>query len=127
MKEFAFLKTVIMIILVFLIIILISVFYYVKKVNTKIIKDSAYQYIDVVETYVLRKMLENDELDGIYNIDKNGALNGNRLSMSSNSLPSGGFVEIKNSKVVSGCLTINNYKVEIENSNINSITKGKCD
>ena len=126
---FAFFKTIVVIIIVFLIIVSSVTYYYVKKLNTKIIRDSAYQYMDVVETRIIKEMLQQSifGFNGVYKISEDGSVANFKMKKYNSTLPTGGYLDIQNNKVINACLTIDNHKVEVENSKVTNITKGKCE
>ena len=94
--------------------------------------DSAYGYKDAVSKYYVSQMLDNPDLklSGDYKINKNGKLedeSGEEHSVAtSGTLPSNGYITIENNEIIGGCLTINDYKVDLNDKDATA-TKGKCE
>ena len=86
---------------------------------------SAYGFKDAIEKNYAKRLLNNNEqnLNGTYMIE-NGKLN-NQEILASGTKPSNGILTYENNKLVSGCLTIDGYKVQYQNDKFTA-TKGEC-
>lgn len=86
---------------------------------------SAYGFKDAVEKDYATKLLANNEqkLNGTYTIT-NGRLGNIDLPISGTK-PSNGSLVYQNNKLISGCLTIDGYRVEYQNDKFTA-TKGDC-
>ncbi len=86
---------------------------------------SAYGFKDAVEKNYVKKLLTSNEqdLNGTYTIT-NGKLGNTDLPISG-AKPSNGSLTYDNNKLVSGCLTIDGYKVQYQNDKFTA-TKGDC-
>lgn len=111
----------------FVLIITITTINYINKFNNKISKDIAYEYIDAVESMMIRQIMYGQNFNGTYKILENGNMDSYEISIRNDSKPTGGFLTITNNKVIEGCLDINNNKVEIKNYKVDSVKKGKCE
>ncbi len=87
--------------------------------------DSAYGFKDAIEKDYATKLLNNNEqkLNGTYTI-LNGKLGSIELPISGIK-PSNGTLTYQNNKLVSGCLTIDGYKVQYQDNEFTA-TKGDC-
>ena len=87
---------------------------------------SAYGFKEGVEKDYAKKLLNSNEqnLNGTYTIT-NGKINNQDVSISGTK-PSNGTLTYQNNKLVSGCLTIDGYKVQYQNDEFTA-TKGECD
>ena len=92
--------------------------------------DSAYGYKDAISKYYVSEMIDKQDLklDGSYKVTKDGFLTreGTEYKIStSGTAPSGGWISMENNKTTYGCLTIGDYKVQINDEDITA-TKGVC-
>ena len=92
--------------------------------------DSAYGYKDAISKYYLSEMIDNQnlKLDGAYSVDNGTLKKGSETPIqipTSGTAPSIGWIKIKENEVVKGCLTIGDYKVEINDKTVTA-TKGIC-
>ena len=87
---------------------------------------SAYGFKDAVEKDYTKNLLsiDNQKLNGTYMIS-NGKINNQEISISGTK-PSNGELKYQNNRLVSGCLTIDGYKVEYKNEKFNVSGKGDC-
>lgn len=97
----------------------------------EIVKDSFYGYSRAVSEFVYHNMMnkENVKLNGTYSILSNGNLfyDGTVYNISFDGVkPVGGELVYSNNELVSGCLTINSYKVLIVDGEVSSVIKGFC-
>ena len=91
--------------------------------------DSAYGYKDAISKYYVSEMIDNQDLklDGEYSVN-NGTLKNDKeshLISTSGTTPSVGWLNIIENEVTEGCLTIDDYKVELKDK-IVTAEKGKC-
>ena len=93
---------------------------------------SALGYTDAVEKYYVHSTKGNfsDEfsLEGEYIVD-GGVLKKDEEEHEievNGTIPEGGFVNVSNGVVVSGCLTIGKYAVIVEGEEVTSVTKNNC-
>ena len=94
---------------------------------------SALGYLDAIEKYYMENSRfgadENFELDGEYSIENGVLINDDDESHTINitgDAPSEGSIFVDRGQVVSGCMTINKYKVTITNGSPSQIEKGRC-
>jgi len=90
------------------------------------VKDSAYGYKDAIsKNYVSGMMEQNDIiLSGNYTVN-DGKLGEYDIPFSGTK-PTSGYLTYDNNVLTSGCLTIDDYKVEIENGEVKSVENGEC-
>ncbi len=91
-------------------------------------RSSAYGYMEGVNIFYSKELLKgsNFTLNGTLNVDENGYLEDNKIEVEG-TMAKGGHLTYNNGKVSEGCLTINEYKVSIENDEVTNIEKGSCD
>jgi uncharacterized repeat protein (TIGR02543 family) len=95
------------------------------------VKNSAYGYKDSINKYYISKMITepNYKIDGKYIINEEGNLIKENeiieIQVSGNK-PTGGELTYELQKIVSGCLTINEYKVFWNDNEVKKIEKGTC-
>ena len=87
---------------------------------------SAYGFKEGIEKDYAKRLLNNNtqNLNGTYTIT-NGKINNQDVSISGTK-PSNGTLTYQNNKLVSGCLTIDGYKVQYQNDEFTA-TKGDCE
>lgn len=97
----------------------------VDNAKEKAAVDSAYGYKDSIANSYLSSLLNDSDqvLNGTYTIS-NGNLNGNSIPFSGTA-PTNGSLTYQNNKLVSGCLTIDGYKVQFQNGKFEA-SKGEC-
>ena len=103
------------------------------------IKDSAYGYKDAVNKYYVSELYENEniKLNGTYLVENDGTMQGMDLTSNSytdkldisvsGTAPTGGYLNYENSILKDGCLTMDEYKVTIENGEVTKTEKGSCE
>lgn len=96
------------------------------------IKDSAYGYKDAINNYYISKLQtkEMNKLDGEYIILEQGQLLLDDKVYDipfTGTSPNGGYLNYKKNKIIDGCLTIEEYKVTLENDEIKTVEKGQCE
>lgn len=96
-----------------------------------IANDSAYGYKRAVDEYFYHKNINKEEikLNGVYKVSSDGSLyNDNETHQITvdGKAPQDGILLYNNSELISGCLTINKYKVTFENGLVTTIEKGSC-
>ena len=91
-------------------------------------RSSAYGYMEGVNIFYSKELLKgsNFTLNGTLNVDENGYLEDNKIEVEG-TMAKGGHLTYNNGKVSEGCLTINEYKVSIENDEVTNVEKGSCD
>lgn len=97
-------------------------------------KDSAYGYKDAVNKYYLERLIDNVDFkleDNYYFVNEDGNIVSSNYGFMydinvSGTNPKGGFFEYENNKITDGCLTIDDYKVNIENGEVTTVEKGSC-
>jgi len=95
------------------------------------IKDSAYGYKDAINKFYVTKLSENLSYDliGTYSITDNGRLSnetGVHEIPFSGTKPTGGYLTYENNILTSGCITMDEYKVAIEDGEVTIVEKGNC-
>jgi len=104
------------------------------------VKDSAYGYKDAINKYYVTDLSENPEsnlkLSGTYIVQEDGTLKGMNVEEKtytdnleiplSGTTPTGGYLNYENNTLKDGCLTIDEYKLTIENGEVKNTEKGKC-
>lgn len=96
------------------------------------IKNSAYGYKDSISKYYISNLSENSELklQGEYKISE-GKITGNGINniemQASGNVPKEGYLVYNNNILSNGCLVFEEYKVEILDGEINSVSKGNCE
>ena len=94
-------------------------------------KTSAQGYAKTIDEYVLKKQMNKEKinLNGEYNIDENGNLYNSFVEYNleyKGQKPKSGTLTFFDNELQSGCITINKYKVTIENGEVVSSEKGSC-
>jgi uncharacterized repeat protein (TIGR02543 family)/prepilin-type N-terminal cleavage/methylation domain-containing protein len=93
--------------------------------------NSAYGYKDAINKYYISQLITEPDyrIDGTYTIDEEGRLvKGSeilQIPLSGNK-PNGGELTYELQKIMSGCLTINGYKVFWNDNNVEKAEKGIC-
>ena len=93
---------------------------------------SALGYIDAVEKFYVdetQKNVDNDiVMNGNYDVTNGSLSNGNDdyYIKTKGVVPSNGYLAIKNGDVLSGCLTIGKYQVEVVDEVVSSVKVGDC-
>ena len=93
--------------------------------------DSAYGYTDSVQKFYTSTLLDNRDLklNGAYVVD-NGKISGtgfdNVQVPTSGNVPTQGVLVYSNNKLMEGCLTINDYKVEYSDGKFGVYSDGDC-
>ena len=96
------------------------------------IKNSAHGYKDSISKYYITKKSENSELklQGEYKISEGkitgSGINNIEIPVSGN-VPKEGYLVYNNNILSKGCLVFEEYKVEILDGEINSVSKGNCE
>ena len=91
---------------------------------------SALGYIDAVEKYYFEKnqnIIDEFVFTGEYDVENGSIIDGtetHRIKVKG-TIPSNGSLVVRNGDVLSGCLTLGKYKVEIENEEVSSVEKGQ--
>ena len=97
-------------------------------------KISALAFISSIDKYYMSNaeadMNSNFELDGEYIVNENklkkiGSNEEHEIEITGEK-PIGGFLTYSNNKLVTGCLTINEYAVDLDNDKVSDISKGTC-
>lgn len=104
----------------------------IEKSKKNVAENSARGYIDAIEKYVLNEQMEreNIKLNGIYNINSNGNIynfDEEYQLQYDGKKPKNGAIKYQKNEIVSGCITIDKYKVIIENSEVVRSEKGQCE
>ena len=92
---------------------------------------SALNYVKAVDTYYMNKKMNKEKisLDGTYVINDNGELynatNTYKIEYTGGVLKNGKLTYNKD-EFISGCLTINGYKIDINENKETTIEKGEC-
>ncbi len=92
---------------------------------------SAYGYKKAINEYILNQELSKSKikLDGIYNINNEGNLYNEETEYSFDNegkKPKNGVLVYSQNELVSGCLTIDKYKVNFQNGEVVNTEKGSC-
>ena len=95
-------------------------------------QDSAYGYKDAISKYYVTEMFKenNMTLNGDYTVDSNGVLsneNERHEIMFSGTKPKDGYLTYSNNVLVSGCLTVDDYKIEFKDGETSKVEHGKCE
>jgi len=95
-------------------------------------KDSAYGYKDAINKYYVSELYENNKLklNGDYTINDKGNLSDGIYSYEipfNGNTPKGGNLTYENNVLKNGCITIDEYKVTIENGDVETVEKGTCE
>ena len=90
-------------------------------------KDSAYGYKDAINKYYVASMLESEnvKLDDTYNV-VDGKLGDYEIPFSGTK-PTSGYLTYENNMLISGCLTIDEYKVSFLEGEVDKVDVGECD
>ena len=88
-------------------------------------------YTKAIDEYALHQEMEknNIKLNGIYNINNNGKLYNNLEEYEfeyDGKKPKNGILVYQDNELVSGCVTIDKYKVTITNGEVANTEKGTC-
>lgn len=102
-----------------------------EKTKKDIVKTSANGYIRTIEEYLLNEKmnLKKTNLNGTYNINSDGVLYNSDQEYNiqiKGKKPINGTLTYNKNELVSGCLTIDKYKVMFERGELNNIIKGTC-
>ena len=99
----------------------------VDNAKEKAAVDSAYGYKDSIANSYLSSLLNDSDqvLNGNYMVT-DGRLGELNIPFSGTA-PTTGSLIYENNKLVSGCLTINGYKIEFQDGKFVSLGKGECD
>ena len=99
----------------------------VDEAKEKAAVDSAYGYKDSIANSYLSSLLNDSDqvLNGNYMVT-DGRLGELNIPFSGTA-PTTGSLIYENNKLVSGCLTINGYKIEFQDGKFVSLGKGECD
>lgn len=94
-------------------------------------QNSAYGYKDALNKYYVKKIAENPNftLNGTYTINDDGSISDeihDHIIELSGTIPSTGFVTLKNGTIESGCVQINDYAVTFSDSKITNTKKEIC-
>ncbi len=97
----------------------------------KLAQTSAFGYKKAVEQYTLDRQINKARiyLQGEYNINNDGNLYNENVEYNieySGKKPKNGVLTYNENELVSGCITIEKYKIEISNGEITSVEKGTC-
>ena len=92
---------------------------------------SAYGYKKAINEYILNQELSKSKikLDGIYNINNEGILYNEETEYNFDNegkKPKNGVLIYSQNELVSGCLTIDKYKVNFQNGEVVNTEKGAC-
>ena len=92
---------------------------------------SAQGYAKTIDEYILKKQMNKEKiiLNGDYNINENGDLfnESNEYELEyKGKKPTNGTLTYIDNELQSGCITINKYKVTIENGEVINTEKGTC-
>ena len=92
---------------------------------------SAQGYTKTIDEYILKKQINKEKLNlsGTYNINENGDLynESNEYELEyKGKKPTNGTLTYIDNELQSGCITINKYKVTIENGEVINTEKGNC-
>jgi len=98
----------------------------------KIAEASAVNYSKQIDKLVLEEKMKNNSilLDGDYNIDSNGKIYNEENEYVidvSGKKPTGGTLTFSENDLQSGCITVNNYAITIENDEVTNVVKGNCE
>ena len=126
------LLTIIVVLAIIAAIILPKVTKIVEKAKLDSATLSAQGYMEDVEAYYMKNsksdMNSEFELDGEYEIEnghlKKGTEDHNIISKKT--APSSGYLTISHGDVLEGCVTIGDYKIEIDDEKTTSTEKGEC-
>ena len=90
-------------------------------------KNSAYGYKDAVNKWYVSKLQDDNsmKLNGTYKI-KNGTLNDIEIPISGEK-PKNGTLVYSDNVLMSGCLTIGDYKLTFINGEVSTTEKGECE
>ena len=95
--------------------------------------DSALGYKDAVHKYYASRLSVDSNfkmVDSTYEIDSNGYLSDGTNAYEvqvSGKIPSNGYVQIENSKVINACIGFDEYAVSFVGGNVTEVSKGTCD
>ena len=96
--------------------------------------DSAYGYKDAINKYYIAELSKDSKYqmpNGLYQIREDGTIVTSADDpyeiQVSGMQPTGGNLTIENNKIKTGCMTIGDYKVTIENGEIKQTEKGACE
>ena len=97
-----------------------------------IVKASAYGYKKAINQYILEQEMNKNKvkLQGTYNIDNNGNLYNESIEYSVSNdgkKPKSGVLVYNQNELVSGCITIDKYKITFQNGEVISAEKGTCE
>ena len=103
----------------------------IESSKSKAVKASALSYKKTIDEYLLHQQMNNDEitLNGTYTVTNEGKLTQNTTTINitfDGEKPKGGSLVYNNNELISGCITLNKYKIEFTNGTFSSITKGTC-
>ena len=101
-----------------------------EKSRQNLAKDSALSYTKAIDEYIIHEQMNKNiiKLNGIYYIDDSGNIYNNETHIInvSGKKPTSGILTYENDELKTGCITINNYKVTI-NDNETTVEKGECE
>lgn len=95
-------------------------------------QDSVYGYKDAIGKYYVTEMFKenNKTLNGDYTVDSKGVLfndDERHEIMFSGTTPKDGYLTYSNNVLVSGCLTVDDYKIVFENGATSLVERGSCE
>ena len=95
------------------------------------IKDSIYGYKDAINKFYMLELYKNGnfKLNGTYRLTNKGELidsENTYVVPFSGNIPSGGNLTYENNILKNGCITMDEYKVIIEDGEVKTLEKGNC-
>lgn len=97
----------------------------------EITKDNVYALTKSIEKYIYQKMMNKEtiKLTGTYQIENNTLKNDTETHIIeyTGTKPKNGTLTFINDEIISGCITIDKYKITLQNNEITEIIKGNCE